>query len=591
MNYKEFFTIDNKSGWKCTENKLNNKHPEICELITNFINNSELPKDMLFKVKVWHFINNVIEIPRCKYCDGPVKFSGNLKIGYSNFCSTKCSMNSELTIQKRKKTCLKKYNTDHPGKSIVVRKKYEKTCFEKYGVKNVSNIPEVVEKRKKTSLENFGETTALKLDSTKLKLKEYAIKNYDVDHLSKSNEIKKQKEETLLNNYGVTNPMYSDILNNKQKNTLFNNHGVTNPMYSDIFKKKCINNMINKKFKLFINHNDVKEEIINWSGLTLTIKCQDCNSIYNINRELYVLRKNREKIICTNCNPLYNKDSSYVELELKDFIKSLNIEYMTNDRNIIKPLELDIYLPEHKLAIEFDGLYWHSELFKDKNYHLNKTNLCQKQGIQLIHIFEDEWLFKQDIVKSRIKNILGLTENKIYGRKCMIKEINSGESKLFLDNNHIQGNVASKIKLGLYYNDELVSLMTFGQSRIIMGGKKNEYELTRFCNKLDTNVIGGASKLFKYFINIYKPEKTVSYADLRWSNGSLYNTLNFEFIHDSKPNYWYVLNNIRKHRFGYRKSILIKQGFNINKTEKQIMLERGIYRIYDCGNKLYEYKI
>ena len=277
-----------------------------------------------------------------------------------------------------------------------------------------------------------------------------------------------------------------------------------------------------------------------------------------------------------------------IEGEIRNFLKEQNIFFEERTRNIIKPLELDIYIPSHNIAIEFDGLYWHSEIHKPSNYHLNKTELCEEKNIKLIHIFEDEWLFKKDVVKSRLKNILGLTENKIYARKTEIKLVDNKLANKFLEENHIQGNVNSSIKLGLYYNNELVSLMTFGKGRVALGGNSNQYELLRFCNKLNTIVVGGADKLLQYFIKTYNPIEIISYADRRWSKGDLYKKLNFEFIRYSNPNYWYVINNIRKHRFGFRKSILVKKGYDKNKTEHQIMLDRKIYRIYDCGTIVYK---
>ena len=170
---------------------------------------------------------------------------------------------------------------------------------------------------------------------------------------------------------------------------------------------------------------------------------------------------------CPKCGLIYNK----MEEEVKDFIKSLNINIIENSKEIIAPLELDVFIPLHNLAIELNGLYWHSEVYKDNNYHLNKTKLCQGKNIKLIHIFEDEWVFKKEIVKSRLKNILGLTPNKIYARKCVIKEVTSKECKTFLDDNHIQSNVNSKVKLGLYYNNELISIMTLSNIRKNLGNK------------------------------------------------------------------------------------------------------------------------
>jgi len=250
---------------------------------------------------------------------------------------------------------------------------------------------------------------------------------------------------------------------------------------------------------------------------------------------------------------------------------------------------LDIFIPQHNLAIEFNGLYWHNELFVDDKYHLNKTTQCQEKGISLIHIFEDEWLYKKNIIKSIIKGKLGLIGKKIYARECNIKIVKSSEAKKFLNENHIQGSVNSKIRIGLYYKDILVSIMTFSKGRIILGGKKNEWELTRFCNVIDTIVVGAASKLFNFFTKNYQYDKIISYSDIRLFDGNLYNKLNFVKISQSKPNYWYVINGLRYYRFNFRKSKLVKEGFDSEKTEKQIMLDRKIYRIYDCGNLRWEY--
>jgi len=193
-----------------------------------------------------------------------------------------------------------------------------------------------------------------------------------------------------------------------------------------------------------------------------------------------------------------------------------------------------------------------------------------------------------------ILNKLNRTENKIYARKTELKEISDNKLiREFLDKNHIQGFIGSKVKLGLYYENELVSLMTFGNRRIAMGKKttnEGEYEMLRFCNKINTNVIGGASKLFKYFINNYKPKEITTYADRSISQGKLYETLGFKYQDKTEPNYYYIIDGIRHHRFNFRKDKLIKEGYDANKTEHDIMLERNIFRIYDSGNLKFQYK-
>ena len=343
---------------------------------------------------------------------------------------------------------------------------------------------------------------------------------------------------------------------------------------------KDINNFINESN--LIHDNKYDYSLVNYINCKTDIKiiCFD-HGIFERTPDNHLLG-----VGCPKCTSIMSKP----EREINTFLDSISITGNTSDRKILNGLELDIYIPSNNLAIEFDGLYWHNELHKPNDYHLNKTKECQSNNIQLIHIFEDEWMFKENIVKSRIKNILGLTQNRIYGRKCIIKEVNIKDSKLFLDNNHIQGKVNSSINIGLYYNNELVSLMCFNKPRSGIGSKYDGYELSRFCNKLDTTVIGSASKLLKYFENMYQPKEIKSYADLRWSEGNLYKTLGFELNHINEPNYWYIINNQRKHRFNYRKSLLINEGFDASKTEREIMFERGIYRIYDCGTLSYSKK-
>jgi hypothetical protein len=237
-----------------------------------------------------------------------------------------------------------------------------------------------------------------------------------------------------------------------------------------------------------------------------------------------------------------------------------------------------------KIGFEFNGLYWHSSKFKDVNYHSNKTDYFKDKDIRIIHIWEDDWLFKKDIVESQIKNILKLNCEKIFARKCFIKEIK--DSKIvskFLNKNHVQGKVNSSLKLGLYHNEELVSIMTFDHFE---GRKKMEedgWNLSRFCNKLNTNVIGGASKLLNYFIKTYNPSRIVSYADKDWSIGALYQTLGFENVGGNGPDYKYIVDGKRVHKSRYKKSKL-----NTELTESKQMELNGINKIFDCGKIKFE---
>ena len=254
--------------------------------------------------------------------------------------------------------------------------------------------------------------------------------------------------------------------------------------------------------------------------------------------------------------------------------------------------EIDVFVNGMNVGFEFNGLHWHNEKYKENNYHIDKTNFFLNEGIQLIHIYEDDWDNKREIVKSRIKNLLGCVDKKIYARKCNVVELSPKKYKDFINKNHIQGSVNAKIKLGLEYEGELVSVMSFGKKRKVLGQSSEEgvWEMLRFCNKLNTIVVGGASKLFKHFIKIYNPKEVISYADRSWSMGNLYEKLGFEFLYDTKPNYYYIIDKMRFYRYNFRKDKLVSEGFDPNKSEREIMLERGIYRIYDSGSKKYVYR-
>lgn len=551
MDYKEFFLTDNKSGWKTRGNLLEKHEPEIYKKIIEFTEYTNLV-GIPFKEKVWYFINNINERKVCLGCNNFVNFRGILSKGFNEFCCIECAnLNGDL-VSRQKATFQKKYGVDF-----------------------FPNHETFISKQRLTKLKNYGDENFVNPKKTKETKKErYGDENY-----SNQEKIK----ETLLKNHGVTNVFQIDSIKEKSKKKTNEMYGVDYYSQSEIYKEQQKESYIKKlkeKFTFIREVND--KEVICF--------CNDCNNTYEIPRELLNLRYRLRYNLCTICNPIGLKNKSKYEDEIIKDIKDINseIKVLHRDKTFIHPKELDIVIPSRNLAIEVNGIYWHSEIFKGNNYHINKTKDAEIKGLKLLHIFEDELEFKYSIVLSIIKNNLGLNDNKIFARKCEIREINNKESFEFLNNNHIQGGIKSKINIGLYYNNILVSLMTFSNGRIIMKGKKEDYELTRFCNLLNTSVVGGASKILNYFIKKYKPTKLVSYSDKRWSQGDLYRTLGFEFIHDSEPNYWYVIGRERKYRFNFRKSILVKEGYDSNKSEHEIMMDRGINRIYDCGNSRWE---
>ena len=295
---------------------------------------------------------------------------------------------------------------------------------------------------------------------------------------------------------------------------------------------------------------------------------------------------------CSKCSYKTSKN----ENEITDYIKKLcDTNIQTRNKEIITPLELDIYMPEKHLAIEYNGILWHSERFgKDKHYHLHKTEKCQENGIKLIQIFEDEYLEHKDIVKSKIRHLLNkdIDLQKVFARKCIIKEIDKISARNFLNRNHIQGFSASTVYLGGVYNDELVGVMTFKEER---KGNHN-WELTRFATDINKRCIGLGGKLISYFIRNYKPEYIKSFADRRWTldkDNNLYTKLGFKLDKILAPDYHYVQGNKRIHKFNFRKQTLLKKypeaGLTEDMTEYEMAQKLGFYRIWDCG--LFKYYI
>lgn len=385
-----------------------------------------------------------------------------------------------------------------------------------------------------------------------------------------SDETKEKISKTLVE-FWKNNPDVIEQNKIKQKESY-----IRNGTY-----KKIRDNFLKRKIKLLESFDF---NVISIENDMFSIKCNKCNHEHYRHIKS-IIHKN----ICPSCKKVGT--SSY-EHEIYDFLKENNISnIILNDRTLLKTHELDLYLPDYNIAIEIDGLYWHSETVgKDKNYHINKTQMCNKLGIRLIHIFEDEWVNKKDIVKQKIKNILHISTNeRVYARKCTIKEISNSEVKEFFNNNHIQGHVNSKINIGLLYNNEIVSVMSFSKPSIAKGKANYNFELTRYATS--KNVIGGAGKSFSYFIKNYNPLSIISYCDLRWGTGNMYSKIGFNYIGDTKPNYWYTKGFNRYHRYNFTKYKLVEQGYDINKTEKEIMSDLKYNIIWDCGHSKWEWKI
>lgn len=324
---------------------------------------------------------------------------------------------------------------------------------------------------------------------------------------------------------------------------------------------------------------------------------------YDYSEVNYITNMDKVKIICPKHGKFYQRPYCHIikkqgcpecpveiskpQQEIIDFISEIyDGEILINNKSAINPLEIDIYLPEFKLGIEYNGLFWHSfdniETPKDKRKHLNKCIICEKNQINLFQIWEHQWCQKQSLIKSMIKNKLGMNE-KIYARKCVLSEINFKEYCKFLNNNHLQGGATNEIRYALNYEDKIVAAMGFTKHH------EYQWELGRFATLQGINVVGGASKLLKFFIKNHDPRSIMSYANRDHSNGKMYNKLGFKLIGETAPNFFWVKNQVVYSRQQFQKHKLLKklENYNANLTSIQNMFNHGYRRIWNTGNLKY----
>ena len=486
-------------------------------------------------------------------------YCGNeLKSKRAIYCSRSCMSSAPEVIQKRKESTLKKYGVDSFSKiqkfsnwseetKKSFREKSKITFNKKYGVDHHSQTKEYLEKTKKTNTEKYSVDNTFKLvKNPKPYFSSIAGKNW----------------------LKTNNPAFSESSQRKRRITRFLNNS-TDKVFIDIVVED------NKQlFQKYI-HN-IASRIDEPDRVSISAKLNVSVSYLNLLFRIYGMQD--------EYNSLMYKGVSNAEREIKSFIESFGLIIERTNRSLLSGLELDLYIAEKKLAIEYNGVYWHSESFgKDSKYHLNKTKLCEKQQIQLLQIYDTEWNdpAKKLIWKSIIKAKLGIITNKIYARNCQVKDVSVKEARIFLDNNHLDGFIGSEIHKGLYLNSKLVSVISIGKSRF----KENEYEIIRFASILDTVVVGGFTKLLSK-VNV---DNLVSYADRRLSYNSIYSSVSYK-KEITGPS-WKGFNRKEyalKHRLFFTKDNLKKQfSYDETKTVYDNMLINGYDRIWDSGNIKY----
>lgn len=424
-----------------------------------------------------------------------------------------------------------------------------------------------VEKKQKALLEKYGVISYSKTAEYQEKLEQASLKRFGTKNANQSAWVKEKKVQTNLKNLGVENPSQSpDVIEKKQKTR-----------WETTYRR------LNARLKTLVvplftldDYKGIDEKYL-W-------KCAKCNTEFKDHLKFGKIPT------CPTCF-LSSMPYSKSEKELATWLTSLGVTVVENSKKIVPPKEIDIYIPSHSLAIELNGTYHHSEVagHKDSKYHLNKRDACLAKDIDLIQIWDIEWLHKKEIIQSIIKNRLNIDITTIYARKCQVKEVDPKEARDFFEDNHIQGFYASTYYTGLYYEDTLVQCVSFKKARY---SKEAGWELTRSAALLDTRVIGGLSRLLKYFQS-KEIGSIISYADLRFFNGKGYEAVGFKLIRQSPPSYYYTSKPKCYSSFSSRETFQkhklkdLLEVFDPSLTEWENMQVNGYDRVWDCGNKVY----
>lgn len=446
---------------------------------------------------------------------------------------------------------------------------YKKSSMKKYGVPNPFQSPKVKDKIKETCNDRYGVPFYSQSKDFETKFKESSQRKYGVDNPSQSEEIKKKIVETNLAKYGVKVASLLKETQKKAEETCIKRYGVSNPSQCDPIKEK-IQDTKNSTIKRIEKERDctLVETLIKkyGQGWRAYMPLEEIG----VNGRVFIPNSFIPKI-----EEYFKRGEDYSvsrsEREIRDFVSSLyEGPLVFNDRTLCYPFEVDIYIPDKKLAIEFNGNYWHSSLLKPQDYHKNKSLECEKKGIRLIHIYEWEWTYCRDKIESLLKIALGKGYSKIGARECEVKKITNREALPFNESNHLQGHRNALVTYGLFYRGELVQLMSFSHNR------KYEWEIIRGCPGSNNQVIGGVSKLFKRFVKDYDPSEVFSYCDFNKFDGKSYEALGMELLGYTVPDKFYI------NTYGYR--------VNRNPQKREDLENTSKYTIYGSGSKKYLWK-
>ena len=509
---------------------------------------------------VYDFLHNIQTAPTCKVCGSETKYQ-SFKKGYSQYCSSRCANLDPDVNAKKEASCLRNHGFKN---SLANRDKMREACINKYGVDNPMKVPEIAQKARDTYTSKYtpGEITK-KVSATKMA-------RYGDPYFSDREKVK----STCLERYGCDSSMHI------ARSSFQEIHGVDNPSQLSWVQEIKAKNSIERYGKLFQQQHLSNDGIKKFNDMVFLSN----HSAPEISRLTGYSQSHVSKNLIKH--NIVDGFKSYGERDILNMLISLGLtedDIVTNSRSVIPTLELDFYLPEYGVAIEFNGDWFHSaNSGKERTYHYEKFKRCKDIGIHLFQIQECEWNdpFKGNVWKSMIANSLKRTSKRVFARKCELKEVDSKTARRFLLENHLQGVANGSVRLGLFFEDELVALGVFGKYRF---GSQNSYELVRLAYKMNHSVVGGFSKLLKHFLDRHDAS-LVSFSDNRYSVGGVYESNGFHKVSEN-IGYYYIKDGVILNRIKFQKHKLsgILDKYDETLSESENMMQNGYLKVYDAG--------
>lgn len=542
-----------------------------------------------------YVLGGITEQCKCKQCGVPLRFTTSVAMSPS-FCSLKCSNGNKDTKALRRQTNIDKYGVDNPFRDAA---KIKSAVLAKHGVENISHLAEVkalisekntlnadrrMASARSTNQEKYGTDWAVASATVRDKIKRANLRNYGAETVFALPEVQQKIKESHIAKYGSL-PCQTDEVKQKIAQTKLERHGDAKFNNRDKAKETSLD-----RYGCDPSRKD-------WSDLARSLlddaeelsKYAAGKPVQSMAMELGISPTALRSALTKHDIMTYDMRNNQYETLIAELLDSLGVAYIRSDRSVLQGKELDFLIPSCNIAIECNGIYWHSELAgKTRSYHLDKTVKCAENGIRLVHLWDYQMDTKWEVVKSIITNLVKQTGVRIGARKTELKQITSAECAAFLEQNHLQGKVNCGVRLGLFYNGELVSVMGFGKSRF----KENEYELLRFANKIGYSVPGAASKLLTHFVDNFQVGSLISYANRDISAGAVYGKIGFVETGVTPPSYFYFKGRTVYNRLQFQKHKLptLLESYDPALSEWQNMQNNGFNRCWNTGNIKYEYR-